>query len=106
MVPSTSPSDDFRECTLTSLSVGTPSPTAGLLLVQDLRAPGVREAKAEGLVDSAWKKEAMALKEIGNWHYGLLGHVETACVGRGFSRRWMKQPPDDGMTAYDVVPVT
>eukprot|EP00913_Durusdinium_trenchii_P007141 g6716.t1 len=38
---------------------------------------------AEGLVDSAWKKEAMALKEIGNWHYGLMHVPEGAVLGRG-----------------------
>ena len=33
-------------------------------------------AEAEGAVDAAWKKEAVALREIGNWHYALLALQE------------------------------
>lgn len=30
-------------------------------------------AKEDASVDAAWKKEAIALREIGNWHYSFLG---------------------------------
>ena len=28
-------------------------------------------------MDAAWKKEAVALREIGNWHYALLALQES-----------------------------
>ena len=35
--------------------------------------PHPTQIKEDALVDAAWKKEAIALREIGNWHYAYLG---------------------------------
>ena len=37
-----------------------------------LRLEFLGPINAEGLIDGSWRKEAAALREIGNWHYARL----------------------------------
>ena len=45
-------------------------------------------------MDAEWKKEATALKEIGNWHYGLLGK---------WGALWEKQRISGGFGEFFVI---
>lgn len=71
-----------------------------------LRLEGLVPIDAEGAVDAAWKKEAVALREIGNWHYALMHLPETAVLGRGsFGTVWRAKDAHTGR-CYAVKNVT
>ena len=74
-----------------------------------------RKLEAEGAVDAAWKKEAVALREIGNWHYALrvagIGDVSLdfgdvnllKCVGNVGNAGWeITQHRDSSYIYTDV----
>eukprot|EP00439_Symbiodinium_sp_Y106_P017965 s7272_g2.t1 len=47
------------------------------------------DQSAEGSLDMEWKREALSLREIGNWHFALMHIPETAVLGRGsFGTVW------------------
>jgi len=71
-----------------------------------LRLEGLVPMDAEGSLDMEWKREALSLREIGNWHFALMHIPETAVLGRGsFGTVWRAKDAHTGRS-YAVKNVT
>eukprot|EP00434_Breviolum_minutum_P006397 symbB.v1.2.005645.t1/scaffold331.1/size227729/5 len=71
-----------------------------------LRLEGLVPIDDDASVDAAWKKEAIALRDIGNWHYSLMHIPENAVLGRGsFGTVWRARDAHTGR-CYAVKNVT